>query len=601
MLRCRLRRPCWVGKTVLSIVAIYLLVTLLVAPLALKFWLPAHLSKQGSAQWQIGSAWLNPLSFAVSINRFQLLSADSQTLAKFDSLRVNLDPVASLLRRQFRIRSVALSGSEWFPTMQQDGHINLLLVLDSFIDPDPVEDREPTDLPNFWIGSLLIDNLAIHYRDERFSEPFTKSISAAGFSIVNVHSGTDKASPFDFFADSADAESVRISGHLQMNPLQLLGSIQGSAIRIKDYAILAGDNLPLLLKRGMLDFDLNYTLGLEPLGLAISDFNLQIEGLEGMADGVGELAIARIQSINGSGSLEPLAFQLDKLVIEDWHLLHQRTGGQSSPSTLASTADGANDIDAEIAPQQPALTAIDLTINEILLKRGEVTLIDTTVHPVVNAVAAPVEITLRDVSNAPNHATSFIANAAVANRGRLAIEGHLTLADPQTDSALQAELRDLDLAPFSGYPNQMIGRSIRNGFLNADISASVTDAQLIANSRIALHQLQLGELNPGFTGTVLPVGLALRALTDTDGVVRLSIPVSGNLNDPNFNPAAVVVRVLTGTLLNALTAPTDVATSGTSGMLGTVTGALRGIFSRPTETQPVESEASSAPDTNPPQ
>ncbi len=122
------------------------------------------------------------------------------------------------------------------------------------------------------------------------------------------------------------------------------------------------------------------------------------------------------------------------------------------------------------------------------------------------------------------------ATASVEITGRL---NPLARPPPSTSGP---RMRDLELPPLSPYSVKYAGHAIERGKLAADVSYRVLpDGQLTASNRVVLRQLAFGDLVEGAPAS-LPVRLAVALLADREGVIDVDLPVSGSLNDPQFQP-----------------------------------------------------------------
>ena len=70
-----------------------------------------------------------------------------------------------------------------------------------------------------------------------------------------------------------------------------------------------------------------------------------------------------------------------------------------------------------------------------------------------------------------------------------------------------------------------------------------------------MRDLVLGERVPHPDALDLPLGLAVALLKDRNGVIDLEVPVSGDINNPEFNYGQVIRRALANIITNIVTSP----------------------------------------------
>ena len=102
----------------------------------------------------------------------------------------------------------------------------------------------------------------------------------------------------------------------------------------------------------------------------------------------------------------------------------------------------------------------------------------------------------------------------------------------------------------------------------------ITKGQLKAENKVVIEQLQLGEKVDSPDAVNLPLKLAVALLKDTDGTISIELPVTGDLNNPQFSVMPIVWQTLRNLVLRAAQAPFKfiggLITGGGSEDLGTV-------------------------------
>lgn len=76
-----------------------------------------------------------------------------------------------------------------------------------------------------------------------------------------------------------------------------------------------------------------------------------------------------------------------------------------------------------------------------------------------------------------------------------------------------------------------------------------------AENKVVVEQLQLGEKVDSPDAVDLPIRLAVALLKDTKGTISIELPVTGNLNDPQFSVMPIVWQTLRNLVLRAAQAP----------------------------------------------
>jgi outer membrane protein OmpA-like peptidoglycan-associated protein len=105
------------------------------------------------------------------------------------------------------------------------------------------------------------------------------------------------------------------------------------------------------------------------------------------------------------------------------------------------------------------------------------------------------------------------------------------------------------------------GYRVESGRLSAELRYRVREGRLVGQNALTFEELQLGEKVQGAGVRDLPLELAVALLADAQGRINLDIPVSGNLNDPQFDFGGLVARALGNVIGKIVSAPFRVLAS----------------------------------------
>jgi hypothetical protein len=94
-----------------------------------------------------------------------------------------------------------------------------------------------------------------------------------------------------------------------------------------------------------------------------------------------------------------------------------------------------------------------------------------------------------------------------------------------------------------------------------DLSYHIENGELASENRIRVDQFTFGEEVKSEKATSLPVKLGIALLKDHRGEIHLDVPVTGRIDDPQFNIWRIVFQVLKNLLVKAITAPFSLLSS----------------------------------------
>lgn len=111
------------------------------------------------------------------------------------------------------------------------------------------------------------------------------------------------------------------------------------------------------------------------------------------------------------------------------------------------------------------------------------------------------------------------------------------LADELTMES-RLKVREATLPPYSSYLAQVLGYQVESGQLDLDLTLNANKGQLSGNSHIVLRELSLGgedKKNQSLVNMgIIPLSILVSLLQDDENNIDLNIPLTGNVDNPEF-------------------------------------------------------------------
>lgn len=331
--------------------------------------------------------------------------------------------------------------------------------------------------------------------------------------------------------------------------------------------------------------------GVQPLDARLD--MLQLAGLSLSAEqnaGADSVALSGFEAAMDGGEALKLSF-VDVVLDE--------VTGTATPSVKIGTVDvkgfdlmasskllPAEDADAKAAPTSDA-TEFAAKLPEIAIGRftlsnpTRIMLSDARQSPVVTVDTKFTRFELRDVDTVKADKNSSVALTAKINEFTdLTVDGTFDLAGDGQNVDLKTSFKNLELPPFSRYAATYLGVNLESGRLSAEADGKVAGGALDVATKLNILNLRFSPLSPEDAQRLsaaagVPVETAVGLLEDKDGRIELSIPVKGDLQNPDFQLDAVIGKAVgnaivgtIGTTLKVMFPPAlllsviDTATSG---------------------------------------
>lgn len=120
---------------------------------------------------------------------------------------------------------------------------------------------------------------------------------------------------------------------------------------------------------------------------------------------------------------------------------------------------------------------------------------------------------------------------------------------------INMKFQNIAMKNFTPYTAKFVGRAIKDGKLELDLYYNISDSNLNAKNNIIIKKLELGEKVESPDSISLPLDLAITLLEDSSNTIDINLPVSGNVDDPQFSIASIVWKAFVNLITKAITSP----------------------------------------------
>lgn len=194
-----------------------------------------------------------------------------------------------------------------------------------------------------------------------------------------------------------------------------------------------------------------------------------------------------------------------------------------------------------------------IQIGKVLLQNGNINFHDRFIKPNYRANLTGLKGQIGPLY--PGKFGVIDIKGALDKTAPLEIKGKVEPFSTEFFLDLAVNVKDIDLPQFSPYSGKYVGYEIEKGKLSADVQYHVEKGALTAENRIFLDQFTLGDKVESESAVSLPLDLALSILKNRRGEINLHLPLSGSINDPQFNIGALIFKAFVNLISKAITAP----------------------------------------------
>lgn len=233
---------------------------------------------------------------------------------------------------------------------------------------------------------------------------------------------------------------------------------------------------------------------------------------------------------NVSGELQALS-EIERMIAGD---------GKSADNNASSTNEQAE----SSRPIQYSIGRINIG------SKGKLSVLDESVAPVFKRSFNELSLTVDNIdSSSPEAKSALSFNLGLTKFGHIKFDGTLTPFGEKLNTNIVGELRGLDARALSTYASDYIGYSLDQGIAEADINFDVNEDDLDAAIITRFRKLEVSALNDsdlpeGAESLGMPLDFALGLLRDKNGMIELKLPITGDINSPNFSISHIVGKVM---------------------------------------------------------
>ncbi len=352
---------------------------------------------------------------------------------------------------------------------------------------------------------------------------------------------------------------IAVKGTFGLDPLTADLAVSVADMALKPWQTLIEPFAGLTLERGAAHVDGRFEIGSADAmrfegRAALSDFSA--------ADSAREQDFARWTKLDLekiAWSSEPASLAIERVSLDEPYLRFivgpdHVTNVQQILGAGGESAPGEPEQPEAPAPQTPG-SPMDVRVGLVSIRNGSANFADQSLTPAFATGLQSLNGTVKALSSQAKSRATVSLRGKVDRYAPAAIEGQINPLAAQAYSDIALRFENIELTTFTPYSGKFAGRRIDKGKLTLDLRYKLVDPELVGENKIVFDQLTLGQRVEGPEVMNLPLDLALAILKDSRGVIDIDLPVSGNIDDPEFSYGGIIWKALANLIAKAATAP----------------------------------------------
>ncbi len=510
---------------------------------------------------------LNLTNTSASIAPFAIKAPDGRPLVRLERLDVS-ETTVDLAKQQVVVGKIRSNKLETWAAREADGQLDWQKLFASQPSkpaqaPEPATAPATADSPKpepaapskpwqVLLKDVQLRNYQVHLADRQAKPAVALELGPLNVDMQNFDSLNQ--SPFTLKIDSGLGKQGKIAatGEVNLNPVSAKLKVTTQDIDLRVAQSYISPFIRLELRSGMLGSNLDVNLkSADPL-------KLQVTGR------------AQVDQLHTLDTLKTRDFvKWQRLVVEGLNYQHGESLSIDKVNLLQPYArfmindDRTTNVDDLLIPQPPDKSPkpaskekpLGIRVGQIAINDGSANFADFSLTPNFATAIQQLNGQIGTIDSRQAKPASVDINGKVDRYAPVTIKGSVNPFDPMAALDIATSFKRVELTTLTPYSGKFAGFRIRKGRLNLDLHYVITKGQLKAENKVVVEQLQLGEKVDSADAVDLPIRLAIALLKDSDGKISIELPVTGDLNNPQFSVMPIVWQTLRNLVVRAATAP----------------------------------------------
>lgn len=516
----------------------------------------------------------NTLSFVASKGKFDLqkLQLDdtehNTTLAKVDAFGFNgLD--VNLKNKELLLASVSAKNADFKAWLNADKTINYQTL---FSAPKPSTSHHLTKpvvtrnkaADSAWkvkVSKLALTNFGLDFEDRTLAKPIAMTARPIDLQMKNFTTKTGAALPVQLSVGINKSGLLKIAGTTTLEPFATQLAVTVNNLALEKYQPYLDKFARLDIIQGNLNID-----GKLAVAKKTKDMDVKFKGNTSVVD-----LVTRDQILNKD------FVKWDKVSVNDIDadvLANRYTAAaliMNKPyARVTIRKDKTINVNDIMVPKDKALPASNSKVSsakatttaskKTYFKLNTVKIIDGASDFSDLSLLIPFFAPIKELNGGANDISSEqnskITVVLVGNTFELSpvkIKGSVSPYLGNFDIDMNFDGMPMPLV--SPYMVQFAGYKVEKGKLSLGLKYAIEKKQLTASNSILIDQLELGEKVENPDAVSLPLELAVTLLKDSDGKIKIDVPLTGSLEDPQFSIGSIIGDALFNVLTKIITSP----------------------------------------------
>jgi hypothetical protein len=479
-----------------GVVVVYTLVGFFLVPWLVEKNATDVIADTFGAELRIEKVAFNPFVLSLRVNGIELEDPSGAPFLRVAEVFANFQ-LSSLFRRAWTFDEVRFDAPEVFLARAGNRELNAGFLATQRPDAEGAEAQEASEseLPRLLIFDFAINESVINWSDEVPVDPVVTRFGPVNIAIAELNTLPDRSGQQEVVITTATNGTLAWSGSLSLNPPVSEGhaSIKGSHFPLTSAYLKHEAGFEVV--DGTVDLELDYAISVGNDGAfdaSVANLKLSVHDVListfNQAFGINEpdrevLRLPLMMLSGGTFDLQERRASAQALSVDDAivSLYRDVAGRVNILPPVDSAPPVADSGDMSGAASAPATEdPWQLTLAEFEINRMAFELEDDSVDPAASIGYRSLDLSIRDISNAPAAVFPMSLKLLALSTGSISMDGTVAVL-PAPDIRADLRVENLALSDAHSYVQQLVDVNLDSGALNfsGNLASSDTEPLLL--------------------------------------------------------------------------------------------------------------------------
>ncbi|MCK5897395.1 MAG: DUF748 domain-containing protein, partial [Cocleimonas sp.] len=404
-----------------------------------------------------------------------------------------------------------------------------------------------------------LGNYAINFTDKTLSPPNPISLTSINLSSSQISSEPSASLPFDLALNFNKTGNLKVKGQAVLEPLKSDIKLDIGNIALKDFQPYVSQFARLDILSGLFNVNANITLQQPkdmPLAVTFKGDShidkLHTKDQISNKDFVNwkKLSLSKIDVDLAANRYDIGTVKIDQpyariLIRKDKSINISDIAIENKKDKKTEAKKQPTDNKKEAKP--------NYKINRFVMSKGTMDFSDKSLILPFSAHIKNLKGSVKGISSKKNATMKVALDGKVADFAPVTINGKIT--PDKGNSDFKVAFNSMPLPLMTPYMAEFAGRKIEKGNMTLKFEYKIHNKALDASNSLLIDQLVLGDKVENPDAISLPLGLAIALLQDSDGKIKLDVPVTGDLDNPEFSVGSIIFDAFVNVLTKIVTSP----------------------------------------------